>query len=228
MLWGNYGYTAMVQTPDGKGLQHPPRTRIGPNNGVVSSITERGIIVQERFTDVYGNKQEREYVKPLHPERGYRMKQSQVGVHPLLSVTVMAGTWARRVRAARDIRRDDRIGRVHRLRPADCRGCGGRRFRSGAHGVASSAATLLTKVEVKPEGERLSLVLTGNGVFEAHGQNARDRRMVLDMPHMQSGADPVPVGCRSRPLSRVRFGYHQDKVRLVLIRTARRAQRRFN
>ena len=42
---------------------------------------------------------------------------------------------ARRVRAARDIRRDDRIGRVLTgFRPADCRGCGGRRFRSGAHG----------------------------------------------------------------------------------------------
>jgi len=37
---------------------------------VVSSITERGFIVQERFTDVYGNKQEREYVKLLHPKEG--------------------------------------------------------------------------------------------------------------------------------------------------------------
>ena len=70
VLWGNYGYTAMVQTPDGKGYSIHRGTRIGPNNGVVSSITERGIIVQERFTDVYGNKQEREYVKLLHPKEG--------------------------------------------------------------------------------------------------------------------------------------------------------------
>ncbi len=70
VLWGNYGYTAMVQTPDGKGYSIRRGTRIGPNNGVVSSITERGIIVQERFTDVYGNKQEREYVKLLHPKEG--------------------------------------------------------------------------------------------------------------------------------------------------------------
>ena len=70
VVWGNYGYTAMVQTPDGKGYSIRRGTRIGPNNGVVSSITERGFIVQERFTDVYGNKQEREYVKLLHPKEG--------------------------------------------------------------------------------------------------------------------------------------------------------------
>ena len=70
VIWGNYGYTAMVQAPDGKGYSIRRGTRIGPNNGVVSSITERGIIVQERFTDVYGNKQEREYVKLLHPKEG--------------------------------------------------------------------------------------------------------------------------------------------------------------
>lgn len=66
VVWGGYGYTAMVQTPDGKGYSIRRGTRIGPNNGVVNSITERGIVVLERFTDVYGNKQEREYVKLLH------------------------------------------------------------------------------------------------------------------------------------------------------------------
>lgn len=70
IVWGAYGYTAMVQTPDGKGYSLRRGTRVGPNNGVVSSITERGIIVQERFTDVYGNKQEREYVKLLHAKEG--------------------------------------------------------------------------------------------------------------------------------------------------------------
>jgi len=70
IVWGTYGYTAMVQAPDGKGYSLRRGTRVGPNNGVVSSITERGIIVQERFTDVYGNKQEREYVKLLHPKEG--------------------------------------------------------------------------------------------------------------------------------------------------------------
>lgn len=70
IIWGAYGYTAMVQTPDGNGYTVRKGTRVGPNSGVVSAITEKGIIVQERFTDVYGRKQEREYVKLLHPREG--------------------------------------------------------------------------------------------------------------------------------------------------------------
>jgi type IV pilus assembly protein PilP len=70
VIWGGYGYTAMVQTPDGNGYSVRRGTRIGPNNGVVSAVTEKGIVVQERFTDVYGSKQEREYVKLLHPKEG--------------------------------------------------------------------------------------------------------------------------------------------------------------
>lgn len=70
VIWGAYGYTAMVQTPDGNGYTVRKGTRMGPNNGVVSVITEKGIVVQERFTDVYGRKQEREYVKLLHPKEG--------------------------------------------------------------------------------------------------------------------------------------------------------------
>jgi len=70
VVWGAYGYTAMIQTPDGNGYTVRRGTRIGPNNGVVSVVTEKGIVVQERFTDVYGSKQEREYVKLLHPKEG--------------------------------------------------------------------------------------------------------------------------------------------------------------
>lgn len=70
IVWGAYGYTAMVQTPEGHGYTVRRGTRIGQSNGVVSAITERGIIVQERFTDVYGKKQEREHVKLLHPKEG--------------------------------------------------------------------------------------------------------------------------------------------------------------
>ena len=70
IVWGTYGYTAMVQTPEGHGYTVRRGTKIGQNNGVVSAVTERGIIVQERFTDVYGKKQEREYVKLLHPKEG--------------------------------------------------------------------------------------------------------------------------------------------------------------
>ncbi len=70
VVWGAHGYTAMVQTPEGLGYTVRRGTRIGQKNGIVSAVTERGIIVQERFTDVYGKKQELEYVKLLHPKEG--------------------------------------------------------------------------------------------------------------------------------------------------------------
>lgn len=70
VVWGGYGYTAMVQTPDGKGYAIRRGTHMGPNNGVVTSITERGMVVVERFTDIYGKKQEREFVRLLHQKEG--------------------------------------------------------------------------------------------------------------------------------------------------------------
>jgi type IV pilus assembly protein PilP len=70
IIWGGFGYSAMVQTPDGKGYTVKRGTRIGPNNGVVSAITESAVIVQEQFADVYGKKQVREYVKRLHAKEG--------------------------------------------------------------------------------------------------------------------------------------------------------------
>ncbi len=70
IIWGGFGYSAMVQAPDGKGYAVRKGTRIGPNNGVVSQISEKGIVVSERFTDVYGKEQEREYVKLLHASEG--------------------------------------------------------------------------------------------------------------------------------------------------------------
>lgn len=66
IVWGGFGYTAMLQTPDGRGYTVQRGARIGNNNGVVSAITEKAVIVEERFTDIYGKKQVREYAKPLH------------------------------------------------------------------------------------------------------------------------------------------------------------------
>lgn len=70
IVWGGFGYSAMVQAPDGRGYTVRQGTRVGPNGGAVSSITENALVVQERFTDVYGNKQVREYVKLLHAKEG--------------------------------------------------------------------------------------------------------------------------------------------------------------
>jgi len=66
IVWGGFGYMAMVQTPDGKGYAVQRGAKIGNSNGIVSAITEKAVIVEERFTDIYGKKQVREYAKPLH------------------------------------------------------------------------------------------------------------------------------------------------------------------
>lgn len=70
IMWGGFGYTAMVQTPDGKGYTIRRGTKIGPNNGVVSSITENSIVVRESYRDVYGKEQVREHMKRLHTKEG--------------------------------------------------------------------------------------------------------------------------------------------------------------
>jgi type IV pilus assembly protein PilP len=66
IIWGNFGYTAMLQAPDGKGYTIRRGAKVGPNNGVVSAITENAVVIEERFTDIYGKKQVREYIKRLH------------------------------------------------------------------------------------------------------------------------------------------------------------------
>ena len=68
IIWGGFGYTAMVQTSDGKGYTVRPGTRLGSNSGVVDAITTSAIVIHERLTDVYGNKQTREIVMRLHPK----------------------------------------------------------------------------------------------------------------------------------------------------------------
>lgn len=65
IIWGGFGYSAMVQTPDGKGYTVSRGTVVGPNNGVVTAISETGITVEERFSDLYGRKQVRELTIPL-------------------------------------------------------------------------------------------------------------------------------------------------------------------
>ncbi len=56
----------MLQAPDGKGYMVRRGTKVGPNNGVVSAITENAVVIEERFTDIYGKKQVREFIKRLH------------------------------------------------------------------------------------------------------------------------------------------------------------------
>ena len=117
------------------------------------------------------------------------MKQTQVGVHPLLSVTVIAGLlgFAGYGQAATPGETTGLPGFTQAVGP-------GRRrpLYRAAHSTQRDAAldgpaaTMLTKVEAKPEGNRVALVLTSDGILSHTVKMIGDRRMVLDMPHIQS------------------------------------------
>ncbi|MBI3596132.1 MAG: pilus assembly protein PilP [Nitrospirae bacterium] len=69
IVWGGFGYSAMVQTPDGKGYTIHVGTPVGPNNGAVRKITERYLSIEEKYTDIFGEKKVREVRLDLHPQK---------------------------------------------------------------------------------------------------------------------------------------------------------------
>ena len=116
------------------------------------------------------------------------MKQTQVGVHPLLSMTVIAGLLgvAGYGQAAAPGETIGLPGFTQTVDQGATNPSTGTVLGTERAAVTSAAATVLTKVEAKPEGDRMALVLTGNGVISHTVKVIGDRRMVLDMPRIQS------------------------------------------
>ncbi|TAK01103.1 MAG: hypothetical protein EPO39_14890 [Candidatus Manganitrophaceae bacterium] len=69
IVWGSFGYGAVIQTPDGKGYPVRKGTRIGMNNGVISQITNKEMVVEERYLDIFGETKVRNVVMELHPQK---------------------------------------------------------------------------------------------------------------------------------------------------------------
>ncbi len=69
IVWGGFGYSAMVQTPDGKGYTIRVGTPVGPNHGTVRKISERYLTVEEKYTDIFGENKVREVKLDLHPQK---------------------------------------------------------------------------------------------------------------------------------------------------------------
>lgn len=70
VVWGGFGYSAMLQSSDGRGYTVNIGTVVGPNQGIVKEITARNLLVRETFTDVFGEKKIRDFVFKLHPQEG--------------------------------------------------------------------------------------------------------------------------------------------------------------
>jgi type IV pilus assembly protein PilP len=69
VVWGGFGYNAMLEGPDGKGYFVHVGTIIGPNKGVVKKITQHTMVVEEKFKTVTGDTDRREIVVELRKKQ---------------------------------------------------------------------------------------------------------------------------------------------------------------
>lgn len=69
IVWGGFGYNAILEGPDGKGYFIRQGSIIGPNRGVVKSITKTGVVVEEKYKTYTGQTQRKEIVMPLRKKQ---------------------------------------------------------------------------------------------------------------------------------------------------------------
>lgn len=65
IVWGGFGYNAVLEGPDGKGYFIRVGTVIGPNRGVVKEITQNSMVIEEKFRTYTGETQRREITVEL-------------------------------------------------------------------------------------------------------------------------------------------------------------------
>jgi Tfp pilus assembly protein PilP len=65
IIWGGFGYNAMLEGPDGKGYFVRVGTIVGPNRGVVKRITQNTMVVEEKFKTYTGETERKEIVVEL-------------------------------------------------------------------------------------------------------------------------------------------------------------------
>jgi len=69
VVWGGFGYNAMVEGPDGKGYFIRVGTIIGPNKGVVKKITQQIMVVEEKYKTFSGETEHKEIVIELRKKQ---------------------------------------------------------------------------------------------------------------------------------------------------------------
>jgi len=69
VVWGDFGYEALVQTPDGRGYAVDIGTKMGINQGVISRITSLNLSVEEKSVDILGATHVATHVMELHPKK---------------------------------------------------------------------------------------------------------------------------------------------------------------
>jgi type IV pilus assembly protein PilP len=69
ILWGGFGYNAMLEGPDGKGYFVHVGTLIGPNRAVVKKITQDSLVLEEKFKNYMGADDRREIIMNLRKKQ---------------------------------------------------------------------------------------------------------------------------------------------------------------
>lgn len=86
--------------------------------------------------------------------------------------------------------------------------------------IASDAidapAQMVTKIEVRPEGDEVTVLVKGDGKLFSSARLLDENRLVVDLISVSSALKSPLVSGQHQLLRKVRVGYHADKVRLVL------------
>lgn len=69
IVWGGFGYNAMLEGPDGKGYFVRVGTIIGPNRGVIKKITKDAMVIEEKFKTSLGATERKEIVVDLRKKQ---------------------------------------------------------------------------------------------------------------------------------------------------------------
>jgi Tfp pilus assembly protein PilP len=69
IVWGGFGYNAMLEGPDGKGYFVRVGTIIGLNKGVVKKIAKDVMVIEEKFKTISGETDRKEIVIELRKKQ---------------------------------------------------------------------------------------------------------------------------------------------------------------
>jgi len=69
IVWGGFGYNAMLEGPDGKGYFVRAGTIIGPNKGVIKKITKDSMVIEEKYKNFMGVTERKQVVIPLRTKQ---------------------------------------------------------------------------------------------------------------------------------------------------------------
>jgi type IV pilus assembly protein PilP len=66
IVWGGFGFNAVMESPEGKGYFVRVGSTIGPNRGTVTKITKDNVVIEERFKNYTGEMESKQTVMQLH------------------------------------------------------------------------------------------------------------------------------------------------------------------